>query len=81
MGPKYACQLSVASYTRVPFKRLPLYYGSVGSASAFQAVDSKCESRLRLTFLEKAENIPVLSGRLVLIYLCGDEKLFIESGF
>ena len=24
-GPKYACQLSADSYTRVPFKRLPLY--------------------------------------------------------
>ena len=27
-GPKYACHLSVVSYTRVPFKRLPRYLGS-----------------------------------------------------
>ena len=41
------------------------YDGSVGSASAYQSVDSGFESRLRLIFVDKAEDIPVLSGRFV----------------
>ena len=39
------------------------FFGSVGNASAYWAKDSGFESRIRL--FEKAENMPVLSGRLV----------------
>ena len=49
------------------------YDGSVGSASAYQSVESGFDSRLRI-FFDKAENIPVVSGRagvLLLLIPCG----------
>ena len=44
------------------------YDSSVGSASAYQSVGSGFEPRLRLIFFDKAENIPVFSGRLVIYF-------------
>ena len=40
------------------------YYGSVGSASAYQSVDSGFKSRPRLIVFDEAVNIAVFSGRL-----------------